>query len=61
MIVEITDAPQRVDAFVAQIRSHGLTELMRTGRLAMMRGPMRTDGKYAYRDQADGAGTEDAA
>lgn len=61
IIVEITDAPQHVEAFVAQMRAHGLTELMRTGRLAMMRGPMRSDGKYDYRDQADGAGAEDAA
>lgn len=61
MIVEITDAPQRVDAFVAQVRPYGLTELMRTGRLAMMRGPMRTGLEYDYRDQADGAGAEDAA
>lgn len=61
MIVEITDSPERVDAFIAHVRPHGITELMRTGRLAMMRGNMHLMAEPAFREQADGAGEEEVA
>jgi acetolactate synthase-1/3 small subunit len=63
IIVEITDTPERVEAFIALIRPEGLSELMRTGRLAMMRGrtPTRLEAPAHYRDQADGAPHEEAA
>lgn len=63
MIVEITDTPERVELFIAFIRPEGLAELMRTGRLAMMRGrtPTRLEAPAHYRDQADGAPHEEAA
>jgi len=63
IIVEITDTPERVEAFIALIRPEGLCELMRTGRLAMMRGrtPTRLEAPAHYRDQADGAPHEEAA
>lgn len=63
MIVEITDTPERVELFIAFIRPEGLAELMRTGRLAMMRGrtPTRLEVPTYYRDQADGAPHEEAA
>jgi acetolactate synthase-1/3 small subunit len=63
LIVEITDTPERVEAFIAMIRPEGLVELMRTGRLAMMRGPTpaRLEAPEEYRAQADGAPHEEAA
>jgi len=63
MIVEITDTPERVELFIAFIRPEGLAELMRTGRLAMMRGrtPTRLEAPAHYREQADGAPHEEAA
>ena len=63
LIVEMTDSPERVEAFIALVRAEGLTELMRTGRLAMMRGPtpQRLEAPDAYRAQADGAPHEEAA
>lgn len=63
LIFEITDAPERVEAFIDLVRPEGLSELMRTGRLAMMRGPtpQRLVAPEEYRAQADGAPHEDAA
>ncbi len=61
VILELTDRPDRVDEFVALIRPYGVTELMRTGRLAMMRGTMPATPTLSYRAQADGAGEEDEA
>lgn len=61
LIVQITDTPERVDAFIAAIRGEGLAELMRTGRLAMLRGRVarRMDAPTHYSAQADGAPTDD--
>jgi acetolactate synthase-1/3 small subunit len=61
VVVEITDSPARVDAFVEDLRTMGLRELMRTGRLAMMRGQVEMSRPQAFREQGDGAGEEDAA
>lgn len=61
MVVEITDSPARVDAFVEELRAMGLRELMRTGRLAMMRGQADLSRPQAFREQGDGVGEEDAA
>jgi acetolactate synthase-1/3 small subunit len=61
VIVEITDTPERVEQFVAAMRRFGIGELMRTGRLAMMRGrtPHALEVPNDYRAQADGAPVED--
>jgi acetolactate synthase I/III small subunit len=63
MIVEITESPERVEQFVGDLRPFGIAELMRTGRLAMMRGktPRVLEAPNDYRAQADGAPTEEAA
>lgn len=63
VIVEITDAPERVEQFVTAMRRFGIAELMRTGRLAMLRGrtPRVLEAPNDYRAQADGAPTEEAA
>ena len=55
MVVEITGAPDDVDRFIDAVRPFGLKEMMRTGRIAMVRGaPERAD---AERDTAVGGGT----
>lgn len=38
MIVELTGEPPEIDRFLAAIRPFGLKELLRTGRIAMVRG-----------------------
>ena len=46
IVLEVTDAPRRVERFIDEIRPLGIREVMRTGRLAMTRGaaPPRTGG-----------------
>ncbi len=63
LIVQITDTPERVEEFIAMIRPEGLAELMRTGRLAMMRGrtPRKLETPAHYRAQADGAPHDEEA
>jgi acetolactate synthase-1/3 small subunit len=38
VVVEVTDAPTRIETFIDTMRPLGIRELMRTGRLAMTRG-----------------------
>jgi acetolactate synthase I/III small subunit len=38
MILEMTGTPSKVDSFVELVRPFGLREMMRTGRIAMLRG-----------------------
>jgi acetolactate synthase I/III small subunit len=40
MIVEMTGPPDDVDRFVELVRPFGIKEMMRTGRIAMVRGPL---------------------
>jgi acetolactate synthase I/III small subunit len=63
LIVQITDTPERVEEFIARIRPDGLAELMRTGRLAMLRGrtPKKLEAPSHYRAQADGAPADEEA
>lgn len=39
MIIELIGAPAKVESFIEVIRPFGLKEMMRTGRIAMVRGP----------------------
>jgi acetolactate synthase-1/3 small subunit len=39
MIIEMTGAPAKVENFVEVVRPFGIKEMMRTGRIAMVRGP----------------------
>ncbi len=38
MIIEITGTPSKVENFIEVVRPYGLKEMMRTGRIAMVRG-----------------------
>ena len=50
MIIEITGSPDEVERFVELVRPFGIKEMMRTGRIAMVRGPqthrMTSDGEF---------------
>lgn len=39
MIIEMTGTPAKVENFIEVVRPYGLKEMMRTGRIAMVRGP----------------------
>ncbi|MGE5598433.1 MAG: acetolactate synthase small subunit, partial [Bacteroidota bacterium] len=41
LIVEATGAPDKVEALIALLKPYGLKELVRTGRIAMMRAGAR--------------------
>jgi acetolactate synthase I/III small subunit len=47
MLVELTSSPDRVDTFIELIRPFGIKEMVRTGRVAMVRGtPTHTGDTY---------------
>jgi acetolactate synthase-1/3 small subunit len=63
IIMEFTDSPERVETFIDTMRPAGIAELMRTGRLAMLRGktPRVLEAPDNFRAQADGAPFDDDA
>lgn len=47
MLIELTSSPDRVDTFIELIRPFGIKEMVRTGRVAMVRGtPTHTGDTY---------------
>jgi acetolactate synthase-1/3 small subunit len=46
MVIELTDDPAKVESFIEQMRTIGIRELVRTGRVVLARGPAApvTDG-----------------
>lgn len=54
MIVEMTGTPAKVENFIEVVRPHGIKEMMRTGRIAMVRG---TRGHNAEQYVETGNGT----
>ena len=44
VVVELTATSRKVDSFIEVVRAFGLKELMRTGRIAMVRGTPGSDG-----------------
>ena len=61
IILEVTDTPERVEAFIDVMRPFGIAEIMRTGSLAMLRGamPRPVEAPDDFREQADGAPHEE--
>lgn len=56
-VLELTDTPEAIERFVGLVRPIGITEMIRTGRITMLRGTaltIRTDRSWAA--QADGVG-----
>jgi acetolactate synthase-1/3 small subunit len=39
MVIEMTGGPAKVENFIDMVRPFGIKEMMRTGRIAMVRGP----------------------
>lgn len=59
LILELTDTPERVEAFISRLRPAGIAELRRTGKLAMMRGDADAGLETPFQSQADGAAGDD--
>lgn len=60
MILEMTGTPSKVENFVDVIRPFGVKEMMRTGRIAMVRGA-RGHGAQAYENAENGHVAEPSA
>jgi acetolactate synthase-1/3 small subunit len=63
LIVEITGSELKVDSLVDVLRPYGILEMVRTGRVAMLRGATadaRPDDTAVATDVGDDAGTPDA-
>jgi acetolactate synthase-1/3 small subunit len=54
LVFELTEAPLAVDAFLDLVRPIGITEMIRSARMAMVRGAPATLSPWTA--QADGAG-----
>jgi acetolactate synthase-1/3 small subunit len=54
LVLELTEAPHTIDAFLDRLHPFGIRELIRTGRIAMVRGGPHT--LPPWTSQADGAG-----
>lgn len=63
LIVGATESPEQIERLITVMTPFGIAELMRTGRLAMLRGrtPQHLEPPTDYRAQADGAPFEEAA
>ena len=51
VMIEISGRESKIEAFVDRMRPHGIVELVRTGRIAMVRGESRTNGSNAVKPQ----------
>jgi acetolactate synthase-1/3 small subunit len=54
MIIEMTGTPSKVENFIEVVRGYGIKEMMRTGRIAMVRGA-RGHNAEQYVESANGA------
>ena len=52
VIVEISGQEQKIEGFIDMMRPFGITELVRTGRIAMVRGGKNGDGEHADEGKA---------
>jgi acetolactate synthase-1/3 small subunit len=63
LIVEITGSEHKVDSLLEVLRPYGILEMVRTGRVAMLRGAAseaRADDQSAATEDADRSGTPDS-
>lgn len=60
MVIEMTGTPAKVENFIDVIRPFGVKEMMRTGRIAMVRGA-RGHGAQSYEIAENGAALEPVA
>ena len=51
LVIEITGDTEKVDALIELLRSFGIRELVRTGRIAMVRGRKSTASGLCYDPQ----------
>jgi acetolactate synthase I/III small subunit len=56
LVFELTETPDKVEAFVALLRPLGVKEMIRSGRIVMVRGTMPNQAKGSWAAQADGQG-----
>ena len=61
IVVEMTGEPEQVDRFVEAIRPFGLKEMMRGGRIAMVRGTPQAGERASASRQAAAGSARDAA
>jgi acetolactate synthase-1/3 small subunit len=59
MVIEMTGGPSKVENFIDMVRPFGIKEMMRTGRIAMVRGPRGHSGADLVEAswQSEGMGT----
>ncbi len=56
MMIELSGREQKIEAFIDRMRAYGIVELVRTGRIAMVRGDLNGD----TRGKAEGASQQAA-
>lgn len=58
MIVELTATPAKIESFIENVRPFGIKEMMRTGRIAMLRGTPVHRAAVAHRTNGTGRTAE---
>jgi acetolactate synthase I/III small subunit len=56
LVFELTETPDKVEAFVELLRPLGVKEMIRSGRIVMVRGAAPAATRHAWTAQADGQG-----
>lgn len=52
VMIEISGRESKIEAFIERMRPYGIVELVRTGRIAMVRGESRTNGSNTEKPQS---------
>jgi acetolactate synthase I/III small subunit len=56
VVFELTETPEKVEAFVSLLQPVGVKEMIRSGRIVMVRGTSPASPKGTWAAQADGHG-----
>jgi acetolactate synthase I/III small subunit len=56
LVFELTETPEKVEAFVALLHPLGVKEMIRSGRIVMVRGTVPHAPRRTWASQADGVG-----